>query len=404
MTTARFAVLAPVVAFALSGCAVAPPNSTVTTKEVVMVVPTLTRVDQKVEATHGVVCSLPHDYFGYFGWPTVARLDDGTLVAAASGLRNAHSGPFGRSTLSLSYDEGKTWTHPRVINDTPLDDRDTGLLSLGGRKLLLTWFTSSLFRGWSDPPPPFGVIRKEDDGRFEGSWVRTSDDGGLTWNTPVRVDVSSPHGPIRLRSGEILYLGKRFDSAMKDFDAGIGAITAIKSADGGRTWIPLGSVPPAEGTTPDGAYHEPHVVELPDGTLLGVIRYQGPDPVGQKLESPSFTMMQTMSTDGGRTWAQAGPLGFHGSPPHLLLHSSGAVVCVYGYRQEPYGERAAISRDGGRSWTYDYILRDDGPDWDLGYPSSVEMPDGSILTMYYQKAGGPDEKCSLLWTRWKLPN
>ena len=52
-----------------------------------MDVPTLTRTTQKVEATHGVVCSLPNDAFGYFGWPTLARLDDGTLVASASGMR-----------------------------------------------------------------------------------------------------------------------------------------------------------------------------------------------------------------------------------------------------------------------------------------------------------------------------
>ena len=48
------------------------------------------------------------------------------------------------------------------------------------------------------------------------------------------------------------------------------------------------------------------------------------------------------------------------------------------------------------------ILRDDGPDGDLGYPSSAELDDGSILTVYYQKVASAD-KCSLLWTRWKLP-
>jgi hypothetical protein len=48
-------------------------------------------------------------------------------------------------------------------------------------------------------------------------------------------------------------------------------------------------------------------------------------------------------------------------------------------------------------------LRDDGPDADLGYPSSVELGDGSILTVYYQKLAAAREKCSLLWTRWKLP-
>ena len=83
-------------------------------------------------------------------------------------------------------------------------------------------------------------------------------------------------------------------------------------------------------------------------------------------------------------------------------HSSGALVCVYGYRLEPYGERVCISRDEGQTWEH-FIIRDDGPDGDLGYPSSVELSDGSIFTLYYQKAGGSDEKCALLWSRWQLP-
>ena len=54
----------------------------------------LRRRDDKIEAAHGAIASLPRDFFGYFGWPTVARMDDGSLVAAASGLRNAHVCPF----------------------------------------------------------------------------------------------------------------------------------------------------------------------------------------------------------------------------------------------------------------------------------------------------------------------
>jgi hypothetical protein len=48
-------------------------------------------------------------------------------------------------------------------------------------------------------------------------------------------------------------------------------------------------------------------------------------------------------------------------------------------------------------------LRDDGPGRDLGYPSSVELADGSVFTVYYQqeRVGG---QCALLWTRWFLPD
>ena len=77
------------------------------------------------------------------------------------------------------------------------------------------------------------------------------------------------------------------------------------------------------------------------------------------------------------------------------------IVCVYGYRHEPFGQRALLSRDGV-TWSDELILRDDGLDGDLGYPASVELPDGELLTVYYQRLPG-DAKTSVLSTRWHLP-
>jgi len=59
---------------------------------------------------HGNICSMPNDRFGYFGWPSVARMDDGTLIAGASGLRYRHVCPWGKTVLFFSKDDGKTWS------------------------------------------------------------------------------------------------------------------------------------------------------------------------------------------------------------------------------------------------------------------------------------------------------
>jgi hypothetical protein len=176
---------------------------------------------------------------------------------------------------------------------------------------------------------------------------------------------------------------------------------ACRSADGGRTWTELGVVPLHEGTQ-IGNYHEPHVVELTDGRLVGMIRFQYVDDKDPSKHLINFSLFQTESSDGGVTWTPARPTGIYGSPPHLLRHSSGPLVCVYGYRRPPFGQRVAISRDQGKTWESDLVLRDDGVSWDLGYPASVEMPDGSVLTIYYQKAQG-GEPCSLLSSRWRMP-
>lgn len=364
-------------------------------------------VGEKLDAEHGVICSMPGDHFGYFGWPSVGRLEDGTLLAGASGMRTNHVCPHGRTTIFISRDDGETWSSPRVINDTPLDDRDVGVTPLGGRKLLISWFSSDHRQRLAESDDPglaerwqagLSWVTDENAARFVGSWVRTSADGGDSWDEPVRVPVTTPHGPVRLADGGLVYLGKIFGQTMEDLYAGQQGIQAIRSSDEGRTWSELGRVPLAEGTDV-GDYHEPHFAELPSGKLVGMIRFHG----GEALGLDGRIMMQTESTDGGETWTEAEPLPFHAVPPHVLCHSSGRLVVTYGYRQEPYGQRVAISEDEGQTWRYHYVLRDDGPTGDLGYPCSLEMPDGSLFTVYYQKPATAEDKCALLWSRWEMP-
>lgn len=379
---------------------------------------TVHHAPRTVTAEHGVVCALPDEFFGYFGWPSVARVGPRELVVVASGFRNTHVDPFGRTVLLRSYDDGRSWTTPQVVNDLPIDDRDAGIVDLGGGRLLVSWFTSDtrrydVARTYRDLEDPVAVsryaagFRRLTDAtvaRWLGSWVRISEDSGASWSLPRRAPVTSPHGPLVLPDEAVLpdgrallYLGKVFNH---DRDRNI---RAYRSEDLGQSWQPLGTVPLYPHTVAD-QYHEPHALRLPGGRLLGLIRIQeaaGAIPLA-KAGVPTFSMMQATSDDGGRTWTTAQPLGFHGSPPHLMVHSTGVVVAVYGYRERPYGQRAMVSYDGGDTWDAGYILRADGPDGDLGYPASVELADGQVFTVYYQKRG-VGEPCSLLWSRWALP-
>ena len=95
----------------------------------------------RIHREDGIVCRVPNSAFGYFGWPSIARMEDGTLAVAASGPRHTHICPWGKDSVTYSYDYGRTWTEPDIVQDSPLDDRDAGIISLGGKALLLTWFT-----------------------------------------------------------------------------------------------------------------------------------------------------------------------------------------------------------------------------------------------------------------------
>ena len=367
----------------------------------------------KIPVEHGILYRAPNNRFGYFGWPTITKLDDGRLIVVCSGFRMHHVCPFGKTVMFIGYENGKKWSPPIVINDTPLDDRDAGILNIGNNKLMLNFF-NFCFEG-EDKEYYYSFLKErlsESDysivkivtGSYTlktlqdcGSFVRLSCDGGITWEEASRVPVSSPHGPALLNDGSLIYLGKIFGTVTPALPIDSN-VAAYKSSDEGRTWELTGMVPLAPNTTLRN-FHEPHAIELPSGRILGMLRFQDADnttPYG------FFTVFKTVSDDKGKTWSIPEPLGVEGSPPHLMRHSSGTIVCSYGRRIFPYGERAAISTDNGETWLKEIELFSDVPDDDLGYPSSVELDDRSIFTVYYQKYA-EGEKNSILWTHWQLP-
>ena len=364
---------------------------------------------------HGIVNRAHGSIFSYQGWPTVARDENGVLYAVASGFRVSHICPFGKTVMYISRDGGTTWTPPVVINDTYLDDRDVGILYMGNGRMLVTWFTHSAYAyqtRWHDSierraepaaaDAVMGMLKGYDhipeEERLAGSYVRVSEDYGVTWSEPILLPVTAPHGPTMAKDGTLYYLGlKIYDDDrihLSEARFGNSAASLYVSRDGGYTWEHRSTIKAptwlAEGEWLD----EPHVLELSNGRILGAFRVEGRKP---------FTIATAFSDDGGYTWSEVMPTGVSGSPPHLLQHSSGAVICSFGRREDPCGERAMISYDGGESWTDEYVLDEEAAKHggDLGYPSTVELDDGSLFTVYYQRYGD-DAKTSSLYTKWTL--
>ena len=335
-------------------------------------------------------CDSVHDYFG---WPTVARLRDGRLAAGASGFRLGHVCPFGKSVISFSEDEGETWSAPTVAFDTLLDDRDTGLVPFGENGLAVTTFnggTASLreYAPRYDVRPALAeyyraylkvLDAQPDPDRYAGSLIRFSHDSGRSFGPIFKVPVTSPHGPLALEDGSLLYVGNPhvYRDGKVFHDCYRLQCWQIRE-DGTQTL--LGEVPPP----PDGhTAEEPHAVLLPDGKLIVHIRIEhgGVSSLGD-----FFTVYQSESTDGGRTFTVPHPIGAEdvaGSPPHLL-YRDGLLISTYAHRAEPLQLRAAFSRDGGKTWDCDNVIAElPDPHSDFGYPSSVKLKDGRILTVYY---------------------
>ncbi|GEP42603.1 sialidase family protein [Brevifollis gellanilyticus] len=340
----------------------------------------------------------------YHGWPTVARRANGELWVTWSGGRDAHVCPFGQVHAMTSRDDGKTWTWPRVLLDSATDDRDSGVLETSKGTLIVSTFTSLAYE-------PF--LKEQTEGKKKshfiaegklaawqaaharlndeerkaelGQWVIRSTDGGKSWSPQIPTIVNSPHGPIQLKDGRLLYAGKQLWTKERK-------IGVCESKDDGLTWQWLAEIPARKGDDAGESYHELHAVEAADGTLIAQIRNHNTADKGGTLQSES--------KDGGKTWSEPHAITF-GLPSHLLKLRDGRLVMTYGHRRAPFGNQARISTDNGKTWGEPIIISGDGKGGDLGYPSTVEMTDGTLLTVWYESMKEP-KLAVLRQATWKL--
>jgi sialidase-1 len=326
-----------------------------------------------------IICKEPGRYIG---WPTIIRTRAGELIIVFSGDRDSHICPWGKTEMVRSSDEGKTWSDPVVIRNTPLDDRDAGLVETSDGTLISTWFTAVYFGDNSSYKAHVETLSQAVRERWMGHWTQRSTDSGVTWEEPVRSVGSTPHGPIVNDEGNLLFLGSG------TFD-GTHGLTVEESTDHGRSWHIIGTVPQPEGI----GLGEPYMVETKSGKLVGMFRY-GTSNLAEKF------MYQAESNDGGRTWTVPVKTTILGYPAHMIRLPDDRILLVYGVRVPPFGERARVSIDEGETWSDEIVLcTDTSPD--LGYPASAQLGDGSILTVYYQ-IDKPGEPTCLMGTHWRL--
>jgi hypothetical protein len=344
--------------------------------------------------------TISHQADLYHGWPTLTRLRNGELMVVWSGGREAHVCPFGRVEMMRSRDDGQTWSWPRVLLDSALDDRDAGVLETARGTLLVTTFSSLAYEPLLAEAEQTGAWPEERLRRWQaahdrlppeqrtaelGTWVIRSVDGGRTWSERADSRVNSPHGPIQLADGRILYAGKELWTEEQ-------RVGVVVSEDDGVSWSWLSAIPTREGDD-HRQYHELHAVETTDGRIVVHIRNHNRGNARETLQSES--------EDGGKTWTAPHEIGVWGLPSHLLRLRDGRLLMSYGYRRPPFGNQVRISDDGGRHWSGPLTISADGASGDLGYPSTAQLEDGSLVTVWYELPRGHD-RAVLRLSHWRL--
>lgn len=345
-----------------------------------------------------IIISNPHSHHGYFAWPTASLLQDGKIAVGASGFRIEHICPFGKAVISYSFDGGETYTPPAPVIDTPLDDRDAGICPFGEKGVVFSSFNNSADmqrqhnRDNAYAQRYIDTVTKADEEKYLGSLFRISNDCAVTFSKIYHSPITSPHGPTQLKDGTVLWAGTRFD----DIFAGI-EVRRLDTVSGETELI--GKITASDKNV---VLNEPHLIELPNGRLICHIRGENAE-LFDGGEEKLFTVFQSISDDKGKTWSCPEMLldETGGAPPHLILLSSGVLLSTYGRRKQPYGIMAMMSLDGGESWEKNIRIYENTASDDLGYPSTVELPDGTLLTVFYATES-ENSPCVIMQQKWKI--
>lgn len=312
------------------------------------------------------------------------KLNNGALAVV---FRNGsdHKSMDGDIKLTLSTDEGRTWSPPRTIKagiHPPFGFRSPSLCELRDGTLILSFFRFS--------------------GHYGRSWdgthlvVMRSFDGGQTWpdeqelSAPFDFMLTNEHG-FELPSGRVLmpvYGG----SQQHQF-----TVSGVMCSDNkGADWRYLSTIDTRPFYKDSRFYMENAIVRTASGRLVAVSR-------------TSRHMIQAISEDEGRSWKRHRALKDTppSTQPSLCRLSDGTLLLSYGDRgalphdlSYPFNIRIRTSKDEGETWEEGFILRDRLPHWDMGYPTTVELRPGRMFTLYWRSEPAEGREWPNGWKYW----
>lgn len=326
---------------------------------------------KRLSAEHNVVVKAG----GYF--PVMVRRGDELIAVYRTG--GSHVDVRGELSISRSPYAKPRWSDPElVLSEAGKDHRNPAFGVAKDGTLVLAYTIATNYA-------PDGKKTLKGGLKFLGVLVIRSADGGRTWDEPTKIELFqsddlSAYGRIltladgtmlmNVYSKEYLFNGRPGGAAPNPCEiegrAGKRCYISyvVRSTDNGKSW--------GKPSLVAGAYNETALLES-KGTIYAMAR-----------SMPGSHLALLRSTDGGRSFGSRRVLTKDNEHPADLIElRDGRLLLTYGERNRPFGVRAAVlSREG--DVRREFILHDTALNTDCGYPTSLELADGRVLTLFYQ--------------------
>jgi len=318
-------------------------------------------------------------------WPNIKMLSDGSLCVVHFN-EPCHLRWEGCIDFRISTDGGRSWkfvSHP--VKEEPGTNRGNVAVGVGEKDEIVV-----LCGGWKDVLPR-PQIASQDLRAAEDIWAGKvgseplwpvccrSTDRGQSWKVePIEIPDNLPDF-LWIPYGDIFFLpngrmacsmySKRRSALAPDYKGTDGKRGSFyfESEDQGRTWNCVSQI------TAEGG--EPALARVSDGRLLAAVR------------SECLSLFE--STDQGRSWRHLKAVtGLREFPGSFLQLKEGYLMLAHGIRKNGlYGIGALFLEPETNTWgRVPLLLCDFGDTKDGGYPSSVQLANGDIVTAYYAKS------------------